>query len=81
MKDVVKKSLIYIIDSDNDSIFMFTQKSSFGQDCFLDRTQPPNDLDPLATKGLTYMIILYIGQTGLVKQVFSFHEWWNCVAS
>ena len=63
MEDVVKKSLIYIIDSDNDSIFMFTQKSSFGQDWFLNLTQPSNDLDPLATKGLIYMIILYIGQT------------------
>ena len=55
MEDVVKKSLIYIIDSDNDSIFMFTQKSSFGQDCFLDFTQPSNDLDPLTTKGLIYI--------------------------
>jgi len=42
---------------------MFTQKSSFGQDWFLNLTQPSNDLDPLATKGLIYMIILYIGQT------------------
>jgi len=63
LEDVVKKSLIYIIDSDNDSIFMFTQKL-FRTRLFLRLYSTFKWPWPTYNKGTyIYMIILYIGQT------------------